>query len=95
MRDTTDELWLQILIAELFNKPFLRAYLHILITTGYIWTFSISNDCATIGHIPYVVWSWKRDPTGELRLQIRMGNSLIQTCVRILQALKYITISYR
>ena len=49
-----DELWLQTLIAVLSDKPFVHAYLHNLKTTGYIWTFSILNDCSTIGHIPCV-----------------------------------------
>ena len=48
-------LWLQTLIAVLSDKPFVRGYMHTVKTTGYIWTFSISNDCSTIRHIPCVV----------------------------------------
>ena len=42
------ELWLQILITVLLNKPSVCAYMHNFTTTGYIWKFSISNDCSTI-----------------------------------------------
>ena len=72
----------------------IRAYMHNFTTTGYIWPFSISNGCSTIGHIPCMVLNCRRDPTGQLRPQTGIGRSLIQTCVRILQALIYIAIWY-
>ena len=62
------------------NKPFVGPYRHNLKTTGYIWTFSTSNDLSTIGNIPCVVQSWKRYSTGELWFQTCIGCSLIQKC---------------
>ena len=95
MGGTNDELWLQTLITVLSDKPFVHAYTHKLKTTGYIWTFSILNNCSTIRHIPCVlVQSCKRDPTGELRLQTCIDCSLTQSCVRILQVCIYIAIWY-
>ena len=55
-------------------------------TTGYMRTFSILNDCSTIGQIPCVVYSCNRDPIGELRPQTPIGRSLIPTWVCTLQA---------
>ena len=40
-------------------------------------TLSVSNDCSTIGYIHGVVQSGMRDPTGEVRTQMRIGRSLI------------------
>ena len=62
--------------------------------TGHRWTFSISNYWYIIRNIISVVYSCTRDPTGELRPETRIGRSLIQHCVRILQAHLYIIIWY-
>ena len=74
------------------NQPFVWSYTHDLKTTGYVWTFSTSNDFFNIAHIPCVVKSCKRDPTEALRPQTCIGHSLIQHCVSILQASTYNTV---
>ena len=53
MRDKAGELWLQTLIAFLSDKQFVCC-MYKLKTIGYIWTFRLSSDCSTIGHI--LVW---------------------------------------
>ena len=58
-----------------------------------MWTFSISNNCYIQRHF-CVVYNCTRDPTGELWPKTRIGHSLIQYCVRILQAPIYIAIWY-
>ena len=69
----------------LFDKPFVHPYTLNLKTTGYIWTFIILNDCSTIRDIPSVVQGFKRDANGALWPQTRIGRSLSQNCVHILQ----------
>ena len=66
----------------LSDKPLVRTSTQLENYTGRMWTFSISNDCSTIGHIPCVIYSCIRELTGELRLQTTIGRSLIQ-CVRM------------
>ena len=63
----------------LISHSCMLTHMHNLTTTCYIWTFSISNNCSTIGHILCMIWSCKRDPTGELWPQTCIGHSLIQT----------------
>ena len=50
------------------------------------------NDCYIIRDILCVVYSYMRDLTGELRPQTCTGYSLIQHCMCILQAHRFITI---
>ena len=77
---------------SLSDKQFVCTYTFNLKTTGYKWTSCVSNDCTTIGDIPCVVWSCMRDLTRELWPQTCTSHSLIQQCVFILQACKYIVI---
>ena len=59
-------------------------------TSGYMWTFSISNDCCIIGDILCVVQTCTSDPTGELQPETCISHSLIQHCVSIVQVCMYI-----
>ena len=57
MRDTIGELYGSKHSSQLLSdKPFVRPYMK---STGYIGTFSIWNDCSTIGDIPCVVYCCK------------------------------------
>ena len=60
--------------------------MHNLKTSGYIWTFDISNDCYIIGDILCVVYSCMRDLIGELCPPTHIGHSLIQHCVCVYPA---------
>ena len=68
------------------DKQFVHTYTHNLKTTGHIWEFCILNNRSTIEDIPCVRQSCMRDLTGELGHQTCISRSLIQHCVRILQA---------
>ena len=50
MQDTIGELRLQILITLISDKPFVCPYTYYLTPTGYIRTFTLSNDCSSIQH---------------------------------------------
>ena len=84
-------------LQSLSNKPFLHiqcTQTHNLKPSGHIWMFSISNNCNIIGDILCVVQSCTRDLTRELRPKTRIGRSLIQHCVCILQVHIYIILWY-
>ena len=76
----------------LSDKPFVCAYTLNLKTTGRIWMFGILNNCPTIRDIPCLVWSYKKHWTWDLWPQTCISHSLIQHCVFILQAYRYIAI---
>ena len=80
---------------SLSDKPFVHTHVltvctHNLKTKGHIWTFRISNDCSIIKDISCL--SCMRDPTGKLRPQTHIDQSLTQNCVRTLKAHTYIAI---
>ena len=76
---------------SVFNAPLVCPYRNNLKTTGCMLTFYLLNNCSIIEHIPFVVQSFMRDLTSE-DPNMHHVCSVIQHCVRILQACTYITL---